>query len=81
MAGSSGNASLVAFTRCLGGVSMDHGVRILAVSPGPVDTGRLETMLKKRATLPEWGGQEDKWQVWGLMHVDMYWCWSFFLCV
>ena len=36
--------------------------RILAVSPGPVDTGRLETMLKKRATLPEWGGQEDKWQ-------------------
>ena len=63
VAGSSGNASLVAFTRCLGGVSMDHGVRILAVSPGPVDTGRLETMLKKRAGLAEWGGQEDKWQV------------------
>jgi hypothetical protein len=42
---------------------MDHGVRILAVSPGPVDTGRLETMLKKRAGLAEWGGQEDKWQV------------------
>ncbi len=63
VAGSSGNASLVAFTRCLGGVSMDYGVRILAVSPGPVDTGRLETMLKKRATLPEWGGQEAGWQV------------------
>jgi NAD(P)-dependent dehydrogenase (short-subunit alcohol dehydrogenase family) len=46
---------------------MDHGVRILAVSPGPVDTGRLETMLKKRATLPEWGGQESAWQV--------VWCW------
>jgi NAD(P)-dependent dehydrogenase (short-subunit alcohol dehydrogenase family) len=65
VAGSSGNASLVAFTRCLGGVSMDYGVRILAVSPGPVDTGRLETMLKKRATLPEWGGQEAGWQVGG----------------
>jgi hypothetical protein len=38
-------------------------LRILAVSPGPVDTGRLETMLKKRATLPEWGGQESAWQV------------------
>jgi hypothetical protein len=32
VAGSSGNASLVAFTRCLGGVSMDHVVRILAVT-------------------------------------------------
>jgi NAD(P)-dependent dehydrogenase (short-subunit alcohol dehydrogenase family) len=42
---------------------MDFGVRILAVSPGPVDTGRLETMLKKRAALPEWGGQESGWQV------------------
>jgi len=30
VAGSSGNASLVAFTRCLGGVSMDHGVRCVA---------------------------------------------------
>jgi len=51
------------FTRTRTHTRMRHtSPRILAVSPGPVDTGRLETMLKKRATLPEWGGQEDKWQ-------------------
>ena len=49
IAGSSGNASLMAFSRALGGHSLDHGVRVVAVNPGPIDTGRMEKMLKQRA--------------------------------
>lgn len=49
IAGTAGNAGLMAFTRAMGGVSLDYGVRVLAVNPGPVDTGRMETMLRQRA--------------------------------
>ena len=49
IAGSCGNASLMTLTRALGGRSLDHGVRVVAVNPGPVDTGRMETMLRQRA--------------------------------
>lgn len=59
VAGTTGNASLMAFTRAMGGVSLDHGVRILAVNPGPVDTGRMEKMLKQRADA--WYGDPSRW--------------------
>jgi NAD(P)-dependent dehydrogenase (short-subunit alcohol dehydrogenase family) len=49
IAGVVGNASLMAFTRALGGSSLDDGIRVLGVNPGPVDTERIYTMLKKRA--------------------------------
>lgn len=49
IAGSCGNASLMTLSRALGGRSLDHGVRVVAVNPGPVDTGRMETMLRQRA--------------------------------
>lgn len=49
IAGTSGNASLNAFTRALGSYSLEHGVRVLAVSPGPVETERLVTLMKARA--------------------------------
>ena len=49
IAGSSGNACLETFTRTAGAYSMDHGVRILAVSPGAVQTERIETLLKHKA--------------------------------
>ena len=49
VAGSAGNASLMAFTRAIGGASLDQGVRVLAVNPGPVETGRITTLLKARA--------------------------------
>ncbi len=39
----------MAFSRALGGHSLDHGVRVVAVNPGPIDTGRMEKMLKQRA--------------------------------
>ncbi|WP_373375960.1 SDR family oxidoreductase [Cupriavidus nantongensis] len=50
IAGSTGNAALMAFTRTLGGRSLtDHGVRVLGVNPGPVETTRITNVLKKRA--------------------------------
>jgi 3-oxoacyl-[acyl-carrier protein] reductase len=49
VAGTTGNAGLNAFTRALGGRSLSRGVRVLAVSPGPVATERLVTLMKARA--------------------------------
>jgi hypothetical protein len=49
IAGSSGNACLETFTRTAGAYSMDHGVRILSVSPTAVQTERIETLLKHKA--------------------------------
>lgn len=47
--GSAGNASLYAFTRTLGGVSHADGIRVLGVSPGPVETERLTSLNKQIA--------------------------------
>jgi NAD(P)-dependent dehydrogenase (short-subunit alcohol dehydrogenase family) len=60
IAGASGNASLMAFTRALGGVSLDHGVRVVGVNPGPVATDRMIKMMKRRAT--EWYGDDTRWE-------------------
>lgn len=49
IAGSSGNACLETFTRTAGAYSMEHRVRILAVSPGAVKTARIATLLKHKA--------------------------------
>lgn len=49
IAGSSANASLMAFTKALGGHSLDDNIRVVGVNPGPVDTSRIYNMLKKRA--------------------------------
>jgi len=52
IAGAAGNASLMAFTRALGGQSANVGVRVIGVNPGPVATERLiglmQTEAKKR---------------------------------
>lgn len=47
--GAAGNASLMALTRALGGVSLDDNIRVVGVNPGPVDTSRIYNMLKKFA--------------------------------
>jgi len=60
VAGSCGNASLNTLTQALGGNSLDSGVRVVAVNPGPVDTGRMETMLRQRATVML--GDEARWE-------------------
>jgi NAD(P)-dependent dehydrogenase (short-subunit alcohol dehydrogenase family) len=60
IAGSSGNASLMAFTRALGGVSLDHGVRVLGVNPGPVATDRMVKLMKRRAL--DLYGDAGRWE-------------------
>ena len=47
IAGAAGNASLMAFTRALGGSSPKDGIRVLAINPGPVATDRLIGLFKK----------------------------------
>ena len=49
IAGTSGNASLMAFTRALGGRSLDDNIRVVGVNPGPVNTDRIYKILKNRA--------------------------------
>jgi len=49
IAGGVGNASLMHFTRALGGSSLDDNIRVVGVNPGPVNTDRIYNMLKKRA--------------------------------
>ena len=57
--GASGNASLMAFTRALGGSSLDHGIRVVGVNPGPVETERIVKLLKRRAI--DLYGDEGRW--------------------
>ncbi len=60
IAGSSGNAALMAFTRGLGGDSPEDGIRVVAVNPGPILTERLEGLLQKSAN--DQFGDADRWQ-------------------
>ena len=60
IAGSTGNAALMAFTRALGSHSIDHGVRVIGVNPGPVETERLEFLGRKRAAARL--GDENRWR-------------------
>lgn len=60
VAGTTGNAGLNAFTRAVGGKSLNDGVRILSVSPGPVETERLVALMKTRARSEF--GDPDRWQ-------------------
>ncbi len=53
IAGSTGNAALMAFTRALGGDGPKDGVRVVGLNPGPVATEKLVGMMKKAAA--------DKW--------------------
>ncbi len=58
--GSTGNAALMAFTKALGSVSLDKGVRVVGVNPGLTATDRMVRMMKRRA-LDMWG-DESRWQ-------------------
>jgi NAD(P)-dependent dehydrogenase (short-subunit alcohol dehydrogenase family) len=60
IAGSTGNAALMAFTKALGGQSLDFGVRVVGVNPGPVETDRMIKINKRRAL--DWYGDESRWQ-------------------
>jgi NAD(P)-dependent dehydrogenase (short-subunit alcohol dehydrogenase family) len=60
IAGSTGNAALMAFTKTLGGESVDHGVRVLGVNPGQIDTDRLRQRLEPRAQAEL--GERRRWR-------------------
>jgi NAD(P)-dependent dehydrogenase (short-subunit alcohol dehydrogenase family) len=49
IAGSTGNAALMAFTRALGGRSLNDNIRVLGINPGPVETDRIVALMKTRA--------------------------------
>src|SRR5437868_2597063 len=60
IAGSSGNASLMAFTRAMGGTAPRDGLRVVGINPGPVMTERLITLTRHRAQTQL--GDPEKWQ-------------------
>jgi len=51
VAGSMGNAALMALTRALGAESLDHGVRVVGLNPGPIETDRLRVQSERRAAV------------------------------
>src|SRR6201981_1050299 len=57
--GSSGNASLMAFTCAMGGTAPRDGLRVVGINPGPVMTERLVTLMKTRAQTQF--GDPERW--------------------
>jgi len=60
IAGSTGNAGLMAFTRALGSRSLADNIRVVGINPGPVETDRMTTRLK--FTAREQFGDESRWR-------------------
>lgn len=56
VAGSTGNAALMAFTRAIGGASLNDNIRVVGVNPGPVATSRIEKLMKAKAHR-RWGDE------------------------
>ncbi len=59
IAGSVGNAALIAFTKAFGSASVKDGVRVVGINPGPVLTDRSINLLKARTVRR--GGDEAQW--------------------
>ena len=60
VAGSTGNAALMAFTRSLGKAAPKDGMRVVGINPGPVGTDRIEMLLRARALRAF--GDEGRWR-------------------
>jgi NAD(P)-dependent dehydrogenase (short-subunit alcohol dehydrogenase family) len=60
IAGSTGNAALMSFTRALGGASLNDGVRVVGVNPGPVATDRMVKLMKRKAV--DMLGDVSRWE-------------------
>ena len=58
--GSAGNASLMAFSRALGGTAPNDGLRVVGLNPGPVETDRMVTRLRREATAQF--GDPERWR-------------------
>jgi NAD(P)-dependent dehydrogenase (short-subunit alcohol dehydrogenase family) len=59
IAGCTANIALNMFTQCLGGESMRHGVRVVAINPGPTVPGRHLAHVMARAK--RLYGDESRW--------------------
>ena len=59
IAGSTGNAALMAFTKALGKGAVKDGMRVVGINPGPVATERMETRLRAEAKAQF--GDEARW--------------------
>jgi NAD(P)-dependent dehydrogenase (short-subunit alcohol dehydrogenase family) len=59
IAGCMANIALNMFTQCLGGESMRHGVRVVAINPGPTVPGRHLAHVQARAK--RLLGDENRW--------------------
>jgi hypothetical protein len=60
VAGSTGNAALMAFTRAVAAKSFSQGVRVVGINPGAVHTDRIEQLFRLRAKTEK--GDENRWQ-------------------
>ncbi len=60
IAGSTGNAALMSFTKALGGASLNDGIRVVGVNPGPVATDRMVKIMKRKAI--DMLGDEARWE-------------------
>lgn len=59
IAGTTGNAGLMAFTRALGAESVDHGIRVVGVNPGRILTERQIGHFREQAQRDF--GDESRW--------------------
>ena len=60
IAGSTGNAGLMAFTKAIGSASPADNIRVVGINPGPIATERLETIMRKRAQ--DRLGDPERWR-------------------
>ena len=60
IAGSTGNAALMSFTKALGGASLTYGFRVVGINPGPVATDRMVKIMKRKAI--DMLGDEGRWE-------------------
>jgi 3-oxoacyl-[acyl-carrier protein] reductase len=60
LAGTSGNAALMAFTRALGAESVDFGIRVVGVNPGRIETERQQKHMMEDAEKKF--GDRARWQ-------------------
>ena len=60
IAGTAGNASIMAMTRALGATSRSYGVRVVGINPGLIATDRMTTLLRTKAE--KQFGDAGKWE-------------------
>ncbi|MFZ6761288.1 short-chain dehydrogenase/reductase [Pseudoroseomonas sp. WGS1072] len=60
IAGATGNAALMAFTRALGKAAPKDGMRVVGINPGPVATERQEMLARHRAQTEL--GDAERWR-------------------